>query len=228
MSLLLSARGKAHIVVMTDGFSLHQDEEDGPARVEKKDLQKVFASKERPFVIAHHGVNHLGAMGCDTILPKLIETDLNALWPRGLNPTMAKVIDALDSTVSHQLKAANTPWVFGIWLAGMWPCSDIPELVEIVWFKPSRSRVRVDVKTHGDVVWGGGGAKFVADTATKLLKDDKDGAQIFNSPPEFSMQFLKKLYAVGLDNQKKAGEEIFGGVARMALITEHGVDLDKV
>jgi hypothetical protein len=226
MSLLLASRGKSHIVVMTDGFSLVSEEKG--TRVEREDLQKMFASKAHPYVVAHHGLNRIGAFGCETLLPKLIKDDLDALWSRGLNTSVAKVIESLDGTVSQQLKAAKSPWVFGLWLAGLWPCTEIPELVELVWFSPGPGRVRVDVKAHGDVVWGGSGAKFVADTATRQLKDEKEAARLFLGPAEHSMAFLKQLYAAGLKNQQQAGENQFGGVARMALITEHGVDLDKV
>jgi hypothetical protein len=226
MSLLLGARGKAHVVVLTDGLSFLQTEEGN--KVQQADLQKVFASQTKPYVLAHHGQNKIGAFGCETLLPDLIEDELDKVWSRGLNVAVAKAIESLDHAVSQHLKTVRVPTVFGLWLAGLWPCTEMPEIVELVWHRPGPRRVRVDTKTHGDMVWGGWGAKHVNELMKQPLDDRFNLEKVFDAPAEYAMEFLKRLYAAADKRQQAEGERQFGGQARMALITEHGVDLDKI
>jgi hypothetical protein len=226
MSLLLGAVGKSHVVVMADGISINATKD--KSRVERRDLQKVFASKSKPFVLAHHGLNTVGAIRSDTLLPDLIENELERVWSRGLNECLARTIETLDSAVSQALKATESRTAFAVWLAGLWPCTSRPEIAEVIWHSFGPRRVRLEVKAHGEVVWAGSGMKFVSDIASKPLDDKYSADKVPVEPAEYSMEFLKRLYAKALERQKQAGEELFGGQTWMALITEHGVDLGKL
>jgi hypothetical protein len=115
VSLLLGASGKAHVVVMTDGISIFEDRQ--TRKVERRDLQKVFASNSKPCVVAQHGQNKPGTISCASLLPDLIEDELDRVWSRGLNVVAARAIEALDNVVAQHLKTGPGPMPFGWWLA---------------------------------------------------------------------------------------------------------------
>lgn len=226
MSLLLGARGKSHLVVMTDGLSITKD--DKGSHVDREDVQKLVASSAHPFVIANHGVNRFGRVGAESLLLEVIRHEVDRVWVQGLNVTTGKIIVALDSIVSQQLKTMTEQPVFGVWLAGFWPCTDLPEIVELLWFRMGERRVRVEVKVHGNLVLGGSGAKHLAEFLRKPLDDQFASEKIFDQPAAYSVEFLKRLYRTAIERQTAAGERTFGGQARIAVVTPNGVDLSKV
>ncbi|NNE90857.1 MAG: hypothetical protein HKN23_04355 [Verrucomicrobiales bacterium] len=227
MSLLLGARAKNHVVLLTDGISITQNPGKKP-QVAETGLVKIFPSKTRPFALAHHGENRLGTLPVEKVLENLIPQHLDPAWRTGLNRTIARTIDGLDSSVSQRLKAGDQRKVSGFWVAGLFPCTEIAEIAEVIWIKSSAARVRVTAKPLGDLSAGGSGAKYVTEFFGKPFDEKFSYKKIMNEPAEYSIDFLKKLYAHALKAQKDAGETLFGGTARMALITEDGIDLDAV
>ena len=224
MTLILGARGKQHVVLMADGFSIEVSDE--KSRVAATNLVKLFRIQDVPVVIGHFGVNRLGALPVAEVLQQDSFQDVvQQSWRRGLNFTAAKLIAQLDAVVSPTLKSSPLRSNFGLWLAGLWPCTDIPEIIEIYWDNLPYNRVRVQIKTLGDLSIGGSGLKYLREFVTKPLDDQYAMKKIFESPPEYAMEYLKRLYERAEQRQAKANEELFGGSRKMALITSDGVDL---
>jgi len=224
MTLILGARGRQHVVLMADGFSIEISED--KTRVAKRDLTKLFGVEGVPVVIGHFGVNRLGALPvADVIEQEAVQDAVQQSWRRGLNVTAAKVIAQLDAMVAPTLKSHPLRSNFGLWLAGLWPCTDIPEVIEIYWNNLPFNRVRVQMKSLGDLSVGGSGLKYLRDLVSKPLDGEYEMKKIFESPPEYSMEYLKRLYDRAQKGQAKAKEELFGGTRKMALITADGVDL---
>jgi hypothetical protein len=212
---------------MADGLSLLTT--DKGVKVNSTTLQKLFQSKSHPIAFAHHGENQLGSLPVAKVISdESFQRDLSAVWNDGLNQTCAKVISELDDPVSQRLKSSKHRELFGIWLAGLWPCTDIPEIVEVLWKQHAINRVRVEIRTLGDLSIGGSGIKFIREYLQKPLDEKFSVKKVFNSPPEYNMTFLKTLFNEALQRQKAAGENLFGGKAWMALITKDGVDLGPV
>ncbi len=224
MSLLLGVRGKDFVVVLADGISLRTT--DDKTVVERLDLKKVFAVKGRPCVLAHHGQNEVGGLRIDSLLTnenfQRVQTDA---WVKGLNVAMATTINRLDSVVSQTLKSSPRGNLFGLWFAGFWPCTTNPEIAELVWQHSGTNRVRTAMMPHNELVIGGGGLKHLREYLGKPIDKEFSAKKIASSPVEYSMELVKKLYAIAEERQKQAGEEVFGGQRQMAVITRDGVDL---
>jgi hypothetical protein len=227
VTLILGARARDHVVLMADGLSLLTN--DSGVTVNSKTLQKLFRSEKHPFAIAHHGENRLGSLPVSKVIgDDDFQRELSKVWSDGLNQTTARVIRELDDSVAQRLKGSKNREKFGLWLAGLWPCTDIPEIVEIFWHQHTPNRVRVEIKTLGDLSIGGSGIKFIREYLQKPFDEKFSVKKIFSSPAEYNMAFLKTLYSEALKRQKAADENIFGGKAWMALITKDGVDLGAV
>ena len=225
MTLILGARGKKHVVLMADGYSI-EITDDGKSRVADTGLTKLFHVQGLPVVVAHFGVNQIGALPfAEVIQQEDLQDVLQNSWRRGLNVSAAKMISLLDPIVSPTLKSSPLRTNFGLWLAGLWPCTDIPEIIEIYWSNLPYNRVRVNVKTLGDLSIAGSGLKYLREFTSKPLDDDYSMNKLFDSPADYSMEYLKRLYAAAQKQQAKAKEELFGGKTKMALITADGVDL---
>ena len=224
MSLLIGARGRDFVVVLTDGISLRK--KDGNTKVESRDLQKMFQIGDRPCVLAHHGQNELGQLKVNSVLTgENFQKVQSRAWALGLNVAMARTVNRLDSTVSQTLKSSKERGLFGLWFAGFWPCTGNPEITELVWQQSSPNRVRVSMLPHRELVIGGSGLKFLREFLSKPINKELNPANILREPVEYSMALVKKLYSIAEERQKRAGEEGFGGQRRMAVITRYGVDL---
>lgn len=224
MSLLLGARGKDFVVLLADGISLRKTDE--KTVVEHLDLKKLFQLGDRPCVIAHHGQNELGGLQVESVLTNPSFQKLQAqAWSQGLNVAMARTVERLDSVVSQTLKSSQHRNLFGLWFTGFWPCTSNPEISELVWQHSGRNRVRTAMMPHKNLVMGGGGFKYLRDYLSKPVSKEFNINKIATSPAEYSMELVRKLYAIAEQRQKEAGEKIFGGKRMMALITRDGVDL---
>lgn len=224
MSLLLGARGKDFVVLMTDGFSLRTS--DKGTTVENGDLKKLFQIGDRPCVIAHHGQNELGAVKVGSVLTNPVFQKVQAsAWAQGLNVAMARAVTRLDSSVSQTLKSSPAGNLFGLWFAGFWPCTANPEITELVWQHSGNNRVRTSMMPHKELVIGGGGLKHLREFLGRPIDDEFSAGKIMASPVEYSMALVKRLYEIAAERQASAGEKIFGGTRQMAVITRDGVDL---
>jgi hypothetical protein len=224
MSLLLGARGKDFVVLLADGISLRKTDE--KTLVEHLDLKKLFQVGERPCVIAHHGQNELGGLPVESVLtnPSFLKLQGRA-WNQGLNVTMARSVERLDSVVCQTLKSSPHRNLFGLWFAGFWPCTTNPEISELIWQHSGHNRVRTTMMPHKHLVMGGGGIKYLRDFLSKPINKEFDASKIATSPAEYAMELVKKLYTIAEKRQQEAGEKTFGGERTMALITRDGVDL---
>lgn len=232
MSLLLGARGKDFIVLLADGYSLHVTEEKSgeekkvKTTVTRRDLPKLFSLGKLPCVVAHHGQNKLGGLRVERVLTgATFQRMQTQAWSQGLNVAMAKTVEQLDSVVSQTLKSSRQRNMFGLWFAGFWPCTDIPEITELAWVQRSANGVRVAMQPFANLVLGGSGARHLREYLKGPVDDEFDAAKLAKSPPEYAMEMLKRMYGIGLERQKKAGRNEFGGQRQMALITRDGVDL---
>lgn len=226
MTLLLAIRGPDHMVVLSDGLSLKLEGDDlVPTRT---DLTKQFAVDGLPVVIAHHGQNKLGAIDVGSMLSsERFQDVVRDAWPRGLNHVLGHALLELDGAVTQSLETNPKRKSFGLWFTGLWPCTDKPDIAELMWTVQSPSQTRVRCHPLNDFSLGGGGAKFLA----KRLKtglDDPKFEPFKNGRPESSMELVKVLYREALTEQAAADEELFGGQATMSLITPDGVDLGPV
>ena len=227
MTLLLGARGRNHVVLIADGLSLRGEKE----KLEVNDtmLTKLFAVADLPVAFAQYGENRFGVLPVETLLSqKSFERTIVRSWKRGLNHAIAKTITELDESISQTLKSHPQRTLSGLWLAGLWPCTDLPEIVEVYWKKLPPNRVRVAVKPLGDLVMGGSGAQFLSEYLKKPIDKKFSFEKIMKEPPEYSMELLKKLYAIAKEHQQQKKQQVFGGTAMMALITKDGVDLGEV
>jgi hypothetical protein len=224
MTLILGARAEKHAVVLADGVSTIRTA-DGSTKVLREDLRKIFPSDAHPYVLVHHGLNVLGALPVGPALEGVIKTELDPAWVRGLNIATARAIEALDSPVAQNLKAGREKAVFGLWLAGRWPCTPCSEIVEVLWDYDGAARARVGAVAHGDLVIGGTGAAHIKEYLKKPLDERFDGARIWRESPDYAVDFLTALYRRALERQGTAGTKQFGGQARIAVITESGVKL---
>lgn len=224
MSLLIGARGKGFVVVLSDGISLRK--KDGKTSVERRDLTKVFKIADRPCVVAQHGQNEVGGLAVESVLTnENFQRVQSQSWAKGLNVAMARTVSRLDSSVCQTLKSSKERGLFGLWFAGYWPCTSNPEIAELVWQQTGHNRVRTTMIPHRELVIGGGGMKFLREFLSKPINKDFDARKILQEPVEYTMELVKKLYSIAEQRQKKAGENIFGGRRHMAVITRDGVDL---
>lgn len=227
MTLLLGARGRRHVVLIGDGLSLKLG--DDVDSVERDDLVKLFPIEGIPVVIGHHGVNRLGPLGVeDVVNDGEFQRKLRRNWDNGLNVSIAKLIEQFDPAVSATLKSLSPAKMFGIWMAGLWPCTSVPEIAEVGWRDLGTNRVRLAVQPLGDFVIGGSGASFVKEYLSEAIDEQLDARKVFERPPEYSMDVLRRLYAIAMKRQSDSGKTVFGGQAQMALITTDGVDLGPV
>ena len=224
MSFLIGARGKDFVVVIADGYSLRVTAED--TSVERTDAPKIFKLGELPCVVAHHGQNELGQVRVESVFKSDgFQRMHTRSWNRGLNVAMGRTIERLDSVVSQTLKSSKHRGIFGMWFAGFWPCSGMPEITELVWSQRSANAVRIAVQPFGNLVVGGSGLEYLREFFKKPVDEEYDARELWNKPVEYSMELVKRLYAVAIKKQKAEGKMNFGGTRTMAVITRDGVDL---
>ncbi|MEE2707823.1 MAG: hypothetical protein VX988_12285 [Planctomycetota bacterium] len=227
MTLIIGARGKHHVALIADGLSVETN--DAGSKVKATNLQKLFPIQGQSCVVTHFGQNELGPVPVSEIINgDRFQRTMTGSWKRGLNYCAAKLIDHLDDSVSQTLKGSSHRKDFGIWLTGLWPCTDIPEIVEVYWKRMSAKRVRANIHTLGDLSIAGDGVRYVKQFLTKPLDKNFSVRKIFDESPAYSMEFVKRLYAEAEKRQAEKAATIFGGDAWMALITADGVDLGKL
>lgn len=225
MTLLLAARAKDHVAVLADGLSFTANGDQ--ISVQREDLPKLFTVEGLPVVIAHHGQNKLGSIDVHQFMTShQLQRTIQREWQRGLNHVLGRVILELDTTVTQTLESSEWRRDFGLWFVGMWPCTDMPEIVELIWQNNSPGRTRVRTHPLGDLSFGGAGSKYLREELSDFGKDALD--QLVDGKPETTMKSLKELYRESLQRQDAASETLFGGQALMAFITQDGVDLGPV
>lgn len=227
MTLLLALRTSDHIVVISDGlsFRLKNDE----LSVTRRDLPKQFAIEGLPVVVAHHGQNMLGTIPVEQLITSDRFQDLvRDAWTAGLNRVLGESLLELDGPVTQSLEAAKPRENFGLWFSGLWTCTDKPDIAELMWAKKSNSQTRINCHPLNDISFGGSGTKFISKRIKAGFDNDDRYPSLRDGRPESSMEFLKTLYREALEEQKKAGETLFGGQAMMSLTSRDGVDLGPV
>jgi hypothetical protein len=224
MSLLIGIRGAGFVVVLTDGMSVRM--KDGQPVPVKLDQRKIFPIHDLPCALVHHGLNEVGGVGIEQLMTNQTFIKMQARsWSKGLNVALARTITHLDAPVSQTMKSLAKPFTFGLWFAGLWPCTRLPELTELVWHEPTPKRVRTIIKPHESLVIGGSGMRFIRDYLSAPADKDIDVSKIGSSPAEYSMELIKRLYEVAIRRQRAEGKPpIFGGQRQMAVITRDGVD----
>lgn len=228
MTLLLAARGREHIVVLSDGVSLVEQGGE-PMRVEQSALVKQFELEGLPAVIAHHGQNRLGSVSVGRFVDsEPFQNAISNAWPAGLNRVLAAAITQFDTPVVQTLEAVENRKTFGLWFAGFWTCTDIPEVAEIIWQKSAPGRTRIRCHPLGDLSVGGSGFQYLKDVMKKPIDGKYEYDKIMQNPPEYSMEFMKAMYREALKRQGDRDPPVFGGTATMTLITPDGVDTGPI
>jgi hypothetical protein len=227
MTLIIGARGKRHVALIADGLSVEIDA--SGSKVKATNLKKIFPVQGQPCVVAHFGQNELGSLPIAKIIGgERFQQVMARSWKRGLNHCAAKLIAHLDESVCQSLKSSRHRRDFGIWLTGLWPCTDIPEIVEVYWKRLSADRVRVTINTLGDLSMAGSGMVYLKAFLKKPFDEKFSARKVFDESPEYAMEFVKRLYAKAKKSQEAKDEKLFGGDAWMALITSDGADVGKL
>lgn len=227
MTLLLALRTPDHIVMISDGLSFRLDKKE--LAVTRSDLPKQFAIEGLPVVIAHHGQNVLGTVPVEQIIASDRFQDLvRDAWTAGLNRVLGESILELDGPVTQSLEAAKLRENFGLWFAGLWTCTDKPDIAELMWVKKSYSQTRINCHPLNDISYGGSGVKFLSKRLKAGFDNDDRYPSLRDGRPESAMEFLKALYREALQEQKQAGETLFGGQAMISLTSRDGVDIGPV
>lgn len=227
MTLLLALRTPDHIVMISDGLSFRLDEKE--LIVTRSDLPKQFAIEGLPVVVAHHGQNVLGTIPVEQFIASdRFQNLVRDAWTAGLNRVLGESILELDGPVAQSLEAAKLRENFGLWFAGLWTCTDKPDIAELMWVKKSYSQTRINCHPLNDISYGGSGAKFLSKRLKAGFDNDDRYPSLRDGRPESAMEFVKALYREALQEQKQAGETLFGGQAMISLTSRDGVDIGPV
>ena len=219
MTLLIAARGKAHLVVASDGRSTLVDK--GVSSVESDHLPKIFDAPGCPLAIATHGENIIAGERVGVRIRRFFAGYAEALTGMGVRQVATNFLEQWDEDVQQTFRRIPESRMTAFWFCGFYPGSDRPELLELAWMRPGGGP-SLQLLEHGDLVLGGSGAEYIKEYLSMPIDDGLRWERLADEGQDYAVRLVDRLYAIAEARRDAVHGEEFGGDRGLLTITKAG------